>query len=122
VQEALRETKELSDELQVQLVKRKLCTWGCRNQGFVLDGFPETQSQAKALFGEDLTKTNHGISINPEFVVVLEASDDFVRERAMNGPSIEEEGIDVTERGTHNQKEKKEEKEICNEEKKLVFE
>ena len=38
------------DELLIKLVRAKLDSWGCRNQGFILDAFPQTIVQAKGLF------------------------------------------------------------------------
>lgn len=40
----------LDDHLKVKVVKDKLRSKPCRNQGFVLDGFPETCEQARELF------------------------------------------------------------------------
>lgn len=47
----------LDDQLLVKVVKDKLMSNPCRNQGFVLDSFPKTYEQAKELFsGETLTQ------------------------------------------------------------------
>lgn len=40
----------LDEQLLVKVIKDKLMSKPCRNQGFVLDGFPETYTQAKELF------------------------------------------------------------------------
>ncbi|XP_075282136.1 adenylate kinase 7 isoform X3 [Opisthocomus hoazin] len=40
----------LDDQYLVKFVKDKLKSMPCRNQGYVLDGFPETYDQAKDLF------------------------------------------------------------------------
>uniref|UniRef100_A0A8C2XIR8 Adenylate kinase 7b n=1 Tax=Cyclopterus lumpus TaxID=8103 RepID=A0A8C2XIR8_CYCLU len=67
----------LDDQLLVKVVKKKLRSNPCRNQGFVLDGFPKTYEQAKELFfGEAKT-------IMPEFVLCLDATDDFLKDRVM---------------------------------------
>lgn len=48
----------LDDQLLVKVVKNKLMSNPCRNQGFVLDGFPKTWEQAEELFsGEMLHQT-----------------------------------------------------------------
>lgn len=48
----------------VKVVKDKLMSNPCRNQGFVLDGFPKTYDQAKELFyGETLTKSSFCTSV-----------------------------------------------------------
>ncbi|KAM7404119.1 hypothetical protein PAMA_004510 [Pampus argenteus] len=62
----------LDDQLLVKVMKDKLMSNPCRNQGFVLDGFPKTSEQAKELFYE--------------FVLCLDASDGFLKDRVMNLP------------------------------------
>ncbi len=48
----------------VKVVKDKLMSNPCRNQGFVLDGFPNTYEQAKELFyGETLTQSSYCSSV-----------------------------------------------------------
>ena len=34
----------------IQFYKQKLMSMPCQNQGFVLDGFPKTEEEAKELF------------------------------------------------------------------------
>lgn len=41
---------DVSEE-QIQLLKEKLLSTPCRNQGYVLEGFPSTSEQAEKLFG-----------------------------------------------------------------------
>ncbi|NXX21687.1 KAD7 kinase, partial [Podargus strigoides] len=41
---------DLDDKYVLEFVKDKLKSMPCRNQGYVLDGFPETYDQAKDLF------------------------------------------------------------------------
>ena len=41
------------DQDVIRLVKEKLKSMPCQNQGFVLDGFPETIQQAKDLFSSN---------------------------------------------------------------------
>ncbi|KAM9842537.1 adenylate kinase 7 [Aulostomus maculatus] len=60
----------LDDQLLVGVMMNKLNSNPCKNQGFVLDGFPETCKQARELF--------------PEFVLSLNAPDAFLKDRVMN--------------------------------------
>ncbi|XP_059209329.1 adenylate kinase 7 [Centropristis striata] len=82
----------LDDQLLVKVVKDKLMSNPCRNQGFVLDGFPKTYEQAKELFYAEEHESEDGASqlssyskkIMPEFVLCLDASDSFLKDRVMN--------------------------------------
>ncbi|XP_009981589.1 PREDICTED: adenylate kinase 7, partial [Tauraco erythrolophus] len=87
----------LDDQYVVKLVKDKLKSMPCRNQGYVLDGFPETYEQAKDLFNlesedEDEEEEEEGKILNcyklitPEFVISLTASDEFLINRIINLP------------------------------------
>nr|XP_020471348.1 adenylate kinase 7 [Monopterus albus] len=83
----------LDDQLLVKVVKKKLMSKPCKNQGFVLDGFPKTYEQAKELFYAEEQESNEGTSqissynrIMPEFVLCLDASDAFLKDRVMNLP------------------------------------
>ncbi|XP_050566885.1 adenylate kinase 7 isoform X5 [Cygnus atratus] len=85
----------LDDQYAVKLIKDKLKSMPCRNQGYVLDGFPETYDQAKELFNledEDEEEEIKGKMpkcdklITPEFVVSLTASDEFLKNRIINLP------------------------------------
>jgi adenylate kinase len=73
------------DSASVELLRKKLGSWECLNQGYVLDGFPINTAQAEALFpaapSDELDSSALGI---PEFVVVLEATDEFLKERVLN--------------------------------------
>ena len=40
----------LDDQIIIQFFREKLHSMPCQNQGFVLDGFPKTMEQAKAVF------------------------------------------------------------------------
>ncbi|NWV28803.1 KAD7 kinase, partial [Origma solitaria] len=84
----------LDNEYLIKLMKDKLMSMPCRNQGYVLDGFPETYAQAMDLFKdddeeEDETKVK-GPKFNkiiiPEFVFSLTASDEFLKNRVINLP------------------------------------
>ncbi len=53
--DSINEAKEqnngrLDDSTIVHFFKQKLHSMPCQNQGFVIDGFPKTTDQAKALF------------------------------------------------------------------------
>ncbi|XP_009946004.1 PREDICTED: adenylate kinase 7, partial [Leptosomus discolor] len=84
----------LDDQYVVKFVKDKLESMPCRNQGYVLDGFPETYDQAKGLFdfeSEDGEEIKGKIPkcdelITPEFVISLTASDEFLINRIINLP------------------------------------
>ncbi|XP_072291478.1 adenylate kinase 7-like [Eucyclogobius newberryi] len=66
----------LEEHLLLKMVRDKLMTKPCLNQGFVLDGFPKTYDQAKELYGNML----------PVLVFLLDASDGFLKDRVMNLP------------------------------------
>ncbi|NWX81451.1 KAD7 kinase, partial [Nothoprocta pentlandii] len=106
--ENIEEARELLDEIKksmeqngnqiqgqyvIKFTKDKLKTMPCRNQGYVLDGFPETYDQAKELFNyEDEEEEMKGKIykcdklITPEFVISLAASDEFLKNRIINLP------------------------------------
>ncbi|XP_057589849.1 adenylate kinase 7 isoform X3 [Hippopotamus amphibius kiboko] len=62
----------LEDQYIIRFIKEKLKSMPCKNQGYILDGFPKTYDQAKELFNQ--------------FVCSLDASDEFLKERVMNLP------------------------------------
>ncbi|KAJ3043877.1 Adenylate kinase 7 [Rhizophlyctis rosea] len=82
------------DEHIINFVRDKLRSMPCRNQGYVLDGFPNSVDEAKELFkseNDDDSKEEKLIpsadpTIAPDYVISLEASDDFIRERIMKLP------------------------------------
>ncbi|KFQ99441.1 Adenylate kinase 7, partial [Nipponia nippon] len=83
------------DQYVVKFVKDKLRSMPCRNQGYVLDGFPETYDQAKDLFNLESEDEEEEIKgkipkcdklITPEFVISLTASDEFLINRIINLP------------------------------------
>ena len=79
------------DNFIIDFFKTKLNSKPCQNQGFVLDGFPKTFKQALDLFGtvnnlqpnESLEETpvTYNRKITPSFVIQVDASDDFLKER-----------------------------------------
>ncbi|KAM7156990.1 adenylate kinase 7 isoform 1-T1 [Molossus nigricans] len=85
----------LEDQYIIRFVKEKLKSMPCRNQGYILDGFPETYDQAKDLFIQDDEEEEEEMKgkmspfdklIIPEFVCALDASDEFLKFRVMNLP------------------------------------
>ncbi|XP_061319932.1 adenylate kinase 7 isoform X1 [Pezoporus flaviventris] len=85
---------QLDDEYITKFMKDKLKSMPCRNQGYVLDGFPETYEQANDLFnlesedeqGAKIKISKYDTLITPEFVISLTASDEFLINRIINLP------------------------------------
>ncbi|XP_032440398.1 adenylate kinase 7-like [Xiphophorus hellerii] len=86
----------LSEDLISEVLREKLFSKGSRNQGFVLDGFPQTMDQAKAVFADE-SQENQDIDIlskmpwynkfiTPEYIFALEAPDDFLINRVQELP------------------------------------
>ncbi|KAM5176829.1 adenylate kinase 7 isoform 3-T3 [Callospermophilus lateralis] len=85
----------LEDQYVIRFVKEKLKSMPCRNQGYILDGYPKTYDQAKDLFNQEDEEEEEEVKgkmlpfdklIIPEFVCSLDASDEFLKERVMNLP------------------------------------
>ncbi|XP_004416548.1 PREDICTED: adenylate kinase 7 [Odobenus rosmarus divergens] len=85
----------LEDQYIIRFIKEKVKSMPCRNQGYILDGFPKTYDQAKDLFNQEDEEEEEEVRgkmfpfdklIIPEFVCVLDASDEFLKERVMNLP------------------------------------
>uniref|UniRef100_A0A672JYB4 Adenylate kinase 7-like n=1 Tax=Sinocyclocheilus grahami TaxID=75366 RepID=A0A672JYB4_SINGR len=68
---------QLDDRHVMHIIREKLNSKPCRNQGFVLDGYPKTYTQAKELFH---------VSKHLNFVVSLDATDEFLKERVRSLP------------------------------------
>ncbi|XP_056261606.1 adenylate kinase 7-like isoform X1 [Seriola aureovittata] len=87
-------TGRLADHLVFDILQEKLNSKPCRNQGFVLDGFPKTYEQAKMIFIDEDTENQdtmvktpvYNTKITPEHVIALEASDDFLTKRVQGLP------------------------------------
>ncbi|XP_071324087.1 adenylate kinase 7-like isoform X2 [Trachinotus anak] len=87
-------TGRLEEHLVFDILQQKLNSKPCRNQGFVLDGFPKTYEQAKIIFTEEdaesqdlMVKTPvYNKIITPEHVIALEATDDFLMKRVQGLP------------------------------------
>ncbi|NXR93039.1 KAD7 kinase, partial [Hypocryptadius cinnamomeus] len=104
IKENMQQNKgHLGDEYLIQVMKDKLMSMPCRNQGYVLDGFPETYEQAVDLFKEEeeegaigkMPKFNQ--IIIPEFIFSLIASDEFLINRIIKLPESEVAGTHYTE-------------------------
>ncbi|NXM80679.1 KAD7 kinase, partial [Oenanthe oenanthe] len=93
----------LDDELRIKIMKDKLMSMPCRNQGYVLDGFPETYEQAVELFKAEEEEEAKGKMpkfnqiIIPEFIFSLTASDEFLTNRIINLPEMKIAGTGYTE-------------------------
>uniref|UniRef100_A0A3Q2PMF6 Adenylate kinase 7b n=1 Tax=Fundulus heteroclitus TaxID=8078 RepID=A0A3Q2PMF6_FUNHE len=72
------ENDDVSEE-QMKLLKDKLMSNPCKNQGYLLDDFPNTYEQANELFGERLV-------LAAEFVLCLDAPDSVLIDRVINLP------------------------------------
>ncbi|XP_072313695.1 adenylate kinase 7 [Eucyclogobius newberryi] len=89
----------LEEHLLLKVVRDKLMTKPCLNQGFVLEGFPKTYDQAKELYENDDEEEEDEMTskkILPAFVFLLDAPDVFLKERVMNLPEsqVEENGYE----------------------------
>eukprot|EP00117_Sycon_ciliatum_P034196 scpid58088/ scgid3574/ Adenylate kinase 7 len=83
----------LTDEHVIDFYKRTLTSPPCRNQGFIMEGYCKTMEQAKTLYapdedddGEEEDAVDYNKAIMPEVVIVLEATDNFLKTRIMNLP------------------------------------
>uniref|UniRef100_G1NKK6 ATPase AAA-type core domain-containing protein n=1 Tax=Meleagris gallopavo TaxID=9103 RepID=G1NKK6_MELGA len=78
----------LDDQYVIKLFKDKLKSMPCRNQGYVLDGFPKTYDQARDLFNCkcERGKVKDNVFFFTEFVISLTASDEFLKNRIINLP------------------------------------
>ncbi|KAJ8270021.1 hypothetical protein GJAV_G00109430 [Gymnothorax javanicus] len=90
----------LDDQFVFQILREKLNSKPCRNQGYVLDGFPKTYDQAKELFfGEEEAEEEarskipvFNRNIIPDYVFSLDATDEVLKERVRNLPESVVEG------------------------------
>ncbi|XP_056402090.1 adenylate kinase 7 isoform X2 [Hyla sarda] len=85
----------LDDSYVIRFMKEKLKSMPCQNQGYVLDGYPKTYEQAKELFnseeGEEEEESRSKAprfdkTITPDYVISLDASDEFLKNRVINLP------------------------------------
>jgi adenylate kinase len=110
--EVLKDDKEenkgqYSSQHVLRFFKEKLNSMPCQNQGFVLDGFPKTEDEAKELFAPDDgdgnddgdSNENYNTLLIPELVVSLDADNEFLKDRVINLPQSEVAGTHNTEEG-----------------------
>uniref|UniRef100_A0A3B3UDR9 Uncharacterized protein n=1 Tax=Poecilia latipinna TaxID=48699 RepID=A0A3B3UDR9_9TELE len=86
----------VTEDLIFEVLHEKLYSKGSMNQGFVLDGFPETLDQAKMVFAEESQENQdvdvlskmpwYNKSVTPEYIFSLEAPDDFLFKRVQELP------------------------------------
>uniref|UniRef100_A0A3Q3WQU7 Uncharacterized protein n=1 Tax=Mola mola TaxID=94237 RepID=A0A3Q3WQU7_MOLML len=80
----------LDDNLLSDILREKLNSKPCRNQGFVLDGFPKTYEQAQLIFTENQPmqsrKPLYNKKIIPDHIFTLNATNDFLKMRARGLP------------------------------------
>ncbi|KAH1015540.1 adenylate kinase 7 [Dendroctonus ponderosae] len=113
--------QKLPDDYVVRLMRIFLMKSQCQSHGYVLDGFPKTIQQAKELFGQaaevpresgEAKSTveaeeaageggvdnlgdmmgNASVDIMPDFLISLQADDEFLCERVMKLPQREIQG------------------------------
>ncbi|KAK5648243.1 hypothetical protein RI129_003135 [Pyrocoelia pectoralis] len=94
--------EQITQLLQTFITKNKF-----KNQGYIIDGYPKTIHEAQALFGgagdegegaEDEDE-NVGQSLLPNYVISLQADDEFLCQRVMILPEKEIQGTHYTEEG-----------------------
>ncbi|KAJ3015879.1 Adenylate kinase 7 [Thoreauomyces humboldtii] len=80
------------DEHVINFVRDKLRSMPCRNQGYVMDGYPNTLDEARDLFravdedGEERGPIKLDDLVAPHHVISLDISDDLIKERIMQLP------------------------------------
>ncbi|KAJ8411819.1 hypothetical protein AAFF_G00154570 [Aldrovandia affinis] len=107
--EALKENMDqnggrLDDQFVIRIMRDKLNSTPCKNQGFVLDGFPKTYDQAKELFNADEDEPEgtraktplFNKNMIPEYILSLNATDAFLKNRVLNLPESAVDGTHYT--------------------------
>ncbi|XP_061699115.1 adenylate kinase 7 isoform X3 [Syngnathoides biaculeatus] len=74
----------LDDQMLVKVMMDKLISNPCKNQGFVLDGFPKTYEQAKELFHVDEHESDERTPISLSNKKIM--PDSLLKDRVMNLP------------------------------------
>uniref|UniRef100_A0A8C9MVZ7 Adenylate kinase 7 n=1 Tax=Serinus canaria TaxID=9135 RepID=A0A8C9MVZ7_SERCA len=109
IKENMRHNKgrNLGGEYLIKIMKDKLMSMPCRNQGYVLDGFPETYEEAMDLFKDDEAEEEEERAVGkmpkfnqiiiPEFIFSLIAPDEFLINRIIQLPETEVAGTHYTE-------------------------
>ena len=109
---AARAAGAVSDELIAKVLVAELSKTECRNQGYILQGFPESLAQASLLFGgtavadhgdepppeeevEEGSDAAKSFAAAPELVITLEAEESVIKEKlfAQPEPSVTEEQL-----------------------------
>jgi adenylate kinase len=88
----------LPDEMLHKIVRMQMNTAACKNKGFILDGYPRTQADAKAIFFEKQEEGSDGgsqeaqpddpfpgLTINtevlPQYVILFQGDDAALKQR-----------------------------------------
>ncbi|KAI8824357.1 uncharacterized protein EV422DRAFT_519852 [Fimicolochytrium jonesii] len=81
------------EEHITNFVRDKLRSMPCRNQGYVIDGYPTTTEEARELYrsadddgGDEKGPVKIDEVIGPDHVISLDISDEVIKERAMHLP------------------------------------
>uniref|UniRef100_A0A087XQ92 Adenylate kinase 7b n=1 Tax=Poecilia formosa TaxID=48698 RepID=A0A087XQ92_POEFO len=69
---------------QLKVLRDKMTSNQCKNQGYVLDAFPNSYKQAEDLFEDEQEEFSE--KFTPEFVLVLDATEFFLTDRVINLP------------------------------------
>jgi adenylate kinase len=56
----------LPDEYLYKIIKSHMDTAACKNKGYILDGYPRTFTDAKAIFAEKVRDPLEGEEVTPE--------------------------------------------------------
>uniref|UniRef100_A0A4W4G8Q5 Nucleoside-diphosphate kinase n=1 Tax=Electrophorus electricus TaxID=8005 RepID=A0A4W4G8Q5_ELEEL len=104
LKDSLSQNGQVDDQNVLRVIREKLNSKPCRNQGFVLDGYPNTSEQAKDLFYDEDMELEQLRSklqpfnkkIIPEYVISLDATDEFLKERVRNLPQSVAESMHYT--------------------------
>lgn len=92
----------LPEEFLYKIVRMQMDTAACKNKGFILDGYPRTQADAKAIFleknaheeaevqpeSEENPFPGHHINtdILPQYVIVIQGEDGQLKQRVKDMP------------------------------------
>ena len=91
----------LPDDILYRIIRLQMNTAACKNKGFILDGYPRTQQDAKSIFleklpedqvqeGENSDDPFPGHTINteilPQYVIILNGDDAALKQRVKDLP------------------------------------
>uniref|UniRef100_A0A672IXR0 Adenylate kinase 7a n=1 Tax=Salarias fasciatus TaxID=181472 RepID=A0A672IXR0_SALFA len=95
IEKRMNENEGQLADLICEILLEKLNSKQCINQGFVLDGFPETQEEAKRIFSvEENQDLDSGLKT--PYVFELQAKDDFLIKRVQELPECVAEQMHYT--------------------------